>query len=174
MSSQSLQQGRLARATTLTAATNAVGIMSQSRAADTGVSPADAFVPNAIPEDWWPLFLEFTGPSTADEWGLRAAKLVVRYRKAHSVGPTFAELFENLASSTCTPPPVSLGRPSGQSRALYCFRHHVAVHWRRLGWIDWDHGGRSLRGGRTFRAASRQWRARRELGNDATSGETAN
>ena len=125
-------------------------------------SIARATAPSQIPVQWVELFESLTGPDSGNVWGLRAAISITRYRKTHRQGPTFAELFAALGI-TSMPVPVDgkdADAGSGQ-RDLYQFRRHVAVHWRRLGWIQWDHRSRSLRVGRAFSVASRAWAAAR-------------
>jgi len=102
------------------------------------------------------LFEELTGDGSSREWGLQAAIAIARFRKQHRQGPTFTELFEEIvifpgAEETTHTPPRHVRELTRR------FRHHVAVHWRRLGWIDWNHNTRSLRTGRKFRVASRAW-----------------
>jgi hypothetical protein len=120
---------------------------------------APVLYPSDIPSEWLPWFEELTGPDSADGWGLRAAIAITRYRKANGRGPTFAELFDQLTAAQ-TYRVAEPSEPQQLSKhALYGFRHHVAVHWRRLGWINWNKGTRSLQVGRTFHTASRAWTA---------------
>jgi hypothetical protein len=94
-----------------------------------------------------------------DEWtrdeelALRAAIVIARYRKQNSQNPTFSELFEVLARSR----PNLSANGHQDPRVAFAFRYHVAVHWRRGGWIRWGPEKRSLRTGRTFRLASRDF-----------------
>lgn len=85
-----------------------------------------------------------------DELALRASVSIARFRKKHRRGPTFAELFESLADTVAG----DIADWPSDSKNTYSFRHHLAVHWRRLGWIIWDHRERSLATGRRFREAS--------------------
>ena len=112
--------------------------------------------PKDLPHEWRQLFLELTGNDSAHQWGLRAAIAITRYRKVHGRGPSFAQLFDTLLEIR---PGVEDENPDRRvpKYATYRFRHHVAIHWRRLGWIEWNHSARSLRAGRAFRAASRAW-----------------
>lgn len=79
--------------------------------------------------------------------GLAAAVQVARYRKRHGYGPTFSELFGVLFTGSG----VDWDR---DRRLTFTFRHHLAVHWKRAGWIRWDGTHRSLATGPTFRRAS--------------------
>ena len=124
-----------------------------------GASPlARSNPPSEFSTAWVPLFENLTGADSSNDWGLRAAIMIARYRRAHHQGPTFAELFEALQISL-TPDAGSDGASAKKTawREVYQFRRHVAVHWRRLGWIQWDHRARSLRVGRTFSDASHAW-----------------
>jgi hypothetical protein len=116
--------------------------------------------PKDFPRAWLPWFVELTGTEHDYEWGLRAAVMIARYRKRHGRGPTFAELFEQLERASDDFAQTKKFFAQGKRAEVYRFRNHVAVHWRRLGWIQWDRGSRSLRVGRTFRAASHEWSAR--------------
>ena len=117
--------------------------------------------PSAIPDEWLPLFQRLTGDSTADDWGLRAAIVIARYRKKHGSGPTFGELFTALGLRSM--PDLSDEEASDAKtriRAVYLFRQHTAVHWRRLRWIQWDRRCRSLSVNQRFRDASRAHNSR--------------
>lgn len=110
------------------------------------------------PSAWRYVFEEFTGDGTADEWALAAAIFIARYRRRHSQGPTFREVFEHLLPDT---EGVPSRLPSDwdvldRRRANSGFRKHVAIEWRRRGYIGFDrHVTRSLRVGPRFREQSR-------------------
>jgi hypothetical protein len=114
--------------------------------------------PSEFSAAWVPLFETLTGADSANDWGLRAAIAITRYRKTHHQGPTFAELFAALEISAMPGPYSDVASATKSAwREVYQFRRHVAVHWRRLGWIQWDHRARSLRVGRAFSVASHLW-----------------
>lgn len=110
------------------------------------------------PAAWKYAFEEFTSDDTADEWALAAAIFVAQYRRRHSHGPTFRDLFAHLLPDTG-------GVPSrlpndwdavDHRRGSNDFRRHVAIEWRRRGYIGYDKQvARSLRVGPRFRAQSR-------------------
>lgn len=115
------------------------------------------------PAAWCYTFEEFTNDDTADEWALAAAIYVAQHRRRHSQGPTFRELFEHLLPDTAGIPsrlPAdwdALDRRRGSN----VFRRHVAIEWRRRGYISYDkHVTRSLRVGPRFREQSRALNAR--------------
>lgn len=110
------------------------------------------------PAEWSYTFEEFTSDETADEWALAAAIFVAQYRRRHSQGPTFRELFEHLLPDTSGVPSRlpsdwdALDRRRGSNE----FRRHVAIEWRRRGYIGYDmQVTRSLRVGPRFREQSR-------------------
>lgn len=110
------------------------------------------------PAAWSYTFEEFTNDETADEWALAAAIFVAQYRRRHSQGPTFRELFEHLLPDSdgvpCRLPADwdALDRRRGGNE----FRRHVAIEWRRRGYIGYDRQvTRSLRVGPRFREQSR-------------------
>lgn len=110
------------------------------------------------PAPWSYLFELFTAEESADEWAMAAAIFVAQYRRRHSQGPTFRELFEHLL-------PDSNGFPSHlprewdimeRRRGISGFRRHVTIEWRRRGYIGFDREvTRSLRVGSRFRERSR-------------------
>ena len=108
----------------------------------------------ALPE---PMREHFAQVASDGGLALQVAVFIARYRKQHRRGPTFAELFDSI--------PEARQRPGADwpcdSRANYAYRHHLAVHWRRLGWIRWGWQARSLATGERFRAASREHALRR-------------
>jgi len=116
---------------------------------------------NPPPAPWTYTFELFTGQDTADEWALAAAIFIAQYRRRHSCGPTFRELFLHLL-------PDGIGLPSplppmwdeaDRRRALYGFRRHVTVDWRRRGYIGFGKQVvRSLRVGPEFRERSKSLR----------------
>jgi hypothetical protein len=111
---------------------------------------------SAFPADLALLFNELTG-RRADKWALTAAIVIARFRKKRRMSPTFAELFVEVLE---TPGLRELSRAIDWTEvgasATYSFRHHVAVHWRRSGWITWNTRPRSLREGAAFARASRR------------------
>lgn len=108
-----------------------------------------------LPDELKALLLEF---SLDEAMALDAAVAVARFRKRNHSGPTFAELFEVVLPQDRT---GDLDW-SANLRATYAFRHHLAVHWRREGWIRWGRAERSLATGAQFREASRAHARRAE------------
>jgi hypothetical protein len=94
--------------------------------------------------------LRFAQLAADEGLALRASVTIARFRKKHRQGPTFAELFESLVETGS----VQIADWPTDSRSTYAFRHHLAVHWRRAGWITWSHRERSLATGVRFREAS--------------------
>lgn len=115
------------------------------------------------PETWRDAFEALTDDATADSHGLTAGIFIARCRRRTGRGPTFAELFSEVYKAE----PLHPEWPEGLSNAaraaiLRSFRLHVAVQWKRRGWVAWDPGvARSLRVGRTFRERSRKRQAAR-------------
>lgn len=110
------------------------------------------------PAAWAYAFELFTGDDTAEEWALAAAIFVAQYRRRHSCGPTFRELFLHLLPDECgVPAPLPLAwDEADRRRALDGFRRHVTIDWRRRGYIGFDrHVTRSLRVGPEFRQRSK-------------------
>jgi len=89
---------------------------------------------------------------TDDGLGLQSAIWVARFRKRHGKGPTFSELFSCFSQA-------QIPDEEWESELTYSFRHHLAVHWRRQGWLRWSHTTRSLATGIQFQAASAAHRA---------------
>lgn len=125
------------------------------------------------PAAWCYTFEEFTNDDTADEWALAAAIYIAQHRRRHSQGPTFRELFEHLLPDTGGIPsrlPAdwdTLDRRRGSNG----FRRHVAIEWRRRGFISYDkHVTRSLRVGPRFREQSRALNARPHEHENASDG----
>lgn len=116
------------------------------------------------PATWVYVFEDFTEDEKADEWALAAAIFIAQYRRRQSRGPTFRELFEHLL-------PDSAGIPSSlpadwdimeRRRGISGFRRHIAIDWRRRGYIGFDREvTRSLRVGPRFRERSRALQIRR-------------
>lgn len=110
------------------------------------------------PAAWKYAFEEFTNEDSADEWALAAAIFIARYRRRHSQGPTFRELFEHLLpDSGGVPSPLPKEwEASDRRHGSTGLRRHVAIEWRRRGYIGYDtHVTRSLRVGPRFRERSR-------------------
>ncbi len=126
------------------------------------------------PIEWRIAFEGLTGDEHADRWGLAAAIFIVRVRRRTGQGPTFAELFDALFPENSSLHP---SLPAGVSRSAHAqtmrlFRLHVAVEWKRRGWINFETNvPRSLRVGRTFREQSRQRQADRRGGANHLAGE---
>ena len=108
-----------------------------------------------LPEGMQALLVEL---SLDDALALKAGVTIARVRKRTHSGPTFAELFEVVLPRDRV---VDL-EWSDNPRATYAFRHHLAVHWRRQGWIQWGRAERSLATGTLFRKASREHSRRAE------------
>ena len=116
--------------------------------------------PEHFPIELRALFDELTGPN-ADVWGLSAAIALSQFKKHHSRSPSFAEYFDAVLILREFQPRSSIDWSSVPSPVLYSFRHHVAVHWRRLGWISWSREPHSLRHGKAFRKAATEWKSHR-------------
>lgn len=109
------------------------------------------------------MFEEFTNDYTADEWALAAAIFVAQYRRRHSRGPTFRELFAHLLPDTAGVPSFLPAQwdASARRHATTAFRGTVVIEWRRRGFVSFDkHVPRSLRVGPSFRAQSRALNSR--------------
>lgn len=115
------------------------------------------------PEAWIEAFDALTNEERASGLGLAAAIFIARVRRRTGRGPTFSELFAELFSDEPLHPewPTGLTYPV-RAAIHHAFRLHVAIQWKRGGWISWDPGvERSLRVGPTFRARSRERQAAR-------------
>ncbi len=115
------------------------------------------------PDAWIEAFNALTAEDRADELGLAAAIFIARVRRRTGRGPTFSETFSELFPHDQLHPewPTGLNYAT-RSAILHAFRLHVAIQWKRGGWISWDHGvERSLRVGPTFRERSRARQAAR-------------
>jgi hypothetical protein len=109
------------------------------------------------PDAWIEAFIALTDEVRADVLGLAAAIFIARVRHRAGRGPTFSELFAELFEDEPLHPdwPAGLTYPV-RTTIHHAFRLHVAIQWKRGGWISWDPGvERSLRVGPTFRARSR-------------------
>lgn len=110
------------------------------------------------PASWVYTFELFTAADLGDEWALAAAIFIAQYRRRHSCGPTFRELFLHLLPDTGGVPAI-LPREweeADRRRALHGFRGHTTIEWRRRGYIGFDRQvTRSLRVGPEFRSRSR-------------------
>jgi hypothetical protein len=115
------------------------------------------------PDTWIEAFDALTDEERADEMGLTAAIFIARVRRRTGRGPTFSETFAELFPSSQLHPewPPGLTYPV-RATIHHAFRLHVAIQWKRRGWICWDPGvERSLRVGPTFRERSRARQAAR-------------
>jgi hypothetical protein len=111
------------------------------------------------PASWKYLFEEFTGEDSASEWALAAAIVIAEARARTSHGPTFSELFIRLLPDTNgLPGPFPDGMEySKRQLAIWSFRLHTAIEWRRRAMIEWSEGvERSLQVGRRFSRTSRE------------------
>jgi hypothetical protein len=115
------------------------------------------------PDTWRAAFAALTADTVADRHGLTAGIFIARVRRRTGRGPTFTELFGEVFKDEPLHPewPPGLSNAS-RAAVLRSFRLHVAVQWKRRGWVSWDPGvARSLRVGRTFRECSRKRQAAR-------------
>lgn len=115
------------------------------------------------PHEWVVAFEALTDESLADHYGLAAGIFVARVRRRSGHGPTFTELFRELFEESQLHPEWPEGLNNVMRAAiLHSYRLHVAIQWKRRGWINWDPGvARSLRVGRVFREHSRARQAAR-------------
>ncbi|WP_337007404.1 MULTISPECIES: hypothetical protein [unclassified Microbacterium] len=115
------------------------------------------------PAEWIAAFKALTDKVRSDALGLTAAIFIARVRRRTGRGPTFSELFAELFEDE----PLHPEWPSGltypvRANIHHAFRLHVAIQWKRGGWISWDPGvERSLRVGPEFRERSRARQAAR-------------
>ncbi|WP_314651209.1 hypothetical protein [uncultured Microbacterium sp.] len=115
------------------------------------------------PDAWIAAFKALTDEQQADRMGLTAAIFIARARRRTGRGPTFSELFAELFPRDQLHPewPPGLTYPV-RATIHHAFRLHVAIQWKRGGWINWEPGvERSLRVGPTFREKSRARQAAR-------------
>lgn len=115
------------------------------------------------PAEWITTFRALTDEERADELGLFAAIFIARVRRRTGRGPTFSEFFAELFQEHALHPawPAGLTYPV-RATIHHAFRLHVAIQWKRRGWISWDPGvERSLRVGPAFRERSRARQAAR-------------
>ena len=116
-----------------------------------------------VPRAWAEAFDALTEDARADAFGLAAGIFIARVRRRSGRGPTFSELFAEVFKHEQLHPqwPAGLSYPA-RSTIHHAFRLHVAIQWKRRGWISWEHGvERSLRVGPTFREHSRARQAAR-------------
>lgn len=115
------------------------------------------------PDAWIAAFSALTDEERAEEMGLTAAIFIARTRRRTGRGPTFSELFSELFPHDQLHPEWPPGLTYRVRATIHhAFRLHVAIQWKRGGWISWDPGiERSLRVGPTFRARSRARQAAR-------------
>lgn len=115
------------------------------------------------PAEWIAAFKALTDKVRSDALGLTAAIFIARVRRRTGRGPTFSELFAELFEDEPLHPewPGGLTYPV-RANIHHAFRLHVAIQWKRGGWISWDPGvERSLRVGPEFRERSRARQAAR-------------
>jgi hypothetical protein len=116
------------------------------------------------PLAWRDAFHFFTSDEQVDERGLAAAIFIARTRRRTGRGPSFNELFAKIApeeSGLMQVFPEGLNH-TARFETRRAFRLHVAIQWKRRGWISWETGvERSLRTGSLFRERSRQRQAER-------------
>lgn len=115
------------------------------------------------PGAWIEAFDTLTTDAVADRHGLTAGIYIARVRRRTGRGPTFTELFGEVLKEE-RPHPEWPAELSNVARAAIgrSFRLHVAIQWKRRGWIAWDPGvARSLRVGPAFRECSRARQAAR-------------
>jgi len=116
----------------------------------------------ALPSDLGALIGNITSEDLASEWGLKAALYVTRFRKRSGHGPTFAELFDGLGLSGASGDATTgIAWDRFDTHVLFSFRLHVAVQWKRDGWIYWTGTSRSLRAGPMYSEAARRYQQRR-------------
>lgn len=118
------------------------------------------------PYRWVDAFEDFTGQTTADQWGLGAAIFIAQTRRRTESGPTFSEMFrEILIDTNGVPSELPECIEFQQGRELISnFRIYVAIDWKRRGWVSWDQNApRSLRVGRAFRELSRLHKMSRDI-----------
>lgn len=115
------------------------------------------------PDAWREAFEALTADADADRHGLTAGIFIARVRRRTGRGPTFTELFGEVFREEFLHPEWPPGLSNASRVAiLRSFRLHVAIQWKRRGWIAWDPGvARSLRVGPTFRERSRARQAAR-------------
>jgi len=108
------------------------------------------------PEEWIERFNALAEDTCADRYGLRAGVFIARVRRRTGAGPSFSEMFTEVLQGE----PLHPAWPEGLDYAVRAaiqrsYRLHVAVVWKRRGWISWTRGvTRSLRVGITFRERS--------------------
>ncbi|GAA1218382.1 hypothetical protein GCM10009587_23250 [Microbacterium maritypicum] len=115
------------------------------------------------PRAWIEAFDALTEGASVGRRGLAAGIFIARVRRRTGRGPTFSELFSELFKDEPLHPewPAGLAYPVRAS-IHHAFRLHIAIQWRRSGWISWDPGvERSLRVGPAFREQSRARQAAR-------------
>ena len=115
------------------------------------------------PREWQDAFEALTEEKRADHLGLAAGIFVATVRRRTGGGPTFKELFAALFNDKTLHPewPAGLNYVT-RTAILHAFRLHVAIQWKRGGWISWDKDvERSLRVGPTFRERARAHQAAR-------------
>lgn len=116
----------------------------------------------ALPSDLMALLGDLTSEDLASEWGLKAALYVTRFRKREGHGPTFSELFDGLGLSGASGhASTGIAWDGFDAQVLFSFRLHVAVQWKRDGWIYWTGTSRSLRAGQMYSEAARLYQQRR-------------
>lgn len=121
--------------------------------------------PSALPVALQELLSSLTSSDEVSQrLGKRAAIEIARTRKRTGCGPTFTELFDPiLLDAAGRSSDLAAQWDSFERTHLYALRHHLAVHLRRGGWIQWTKLPRSLRTGVTFSIASREFREARSV-----------
>lgn len=115
------------------------------------------------PDAWIEAFRTLTDEDRSDALGLTAAIFIARVRRRTGRDPTFSELFAELFKDEPLHPewPGGLTYPV-RATIHHASRLHVAIQWKREGWISWDPGvERNLRVGPEFRERSRARQAAR-------------
>lgn len=117
----------------------------------------------AVPDAWIQRFDALTDEQQADHFGLAAGIFIATVRRRTGRGPTFKQLFAALFAKEPLHPewPAGLNYAT-RAATLHAFRLHIAIQWKRGGWIGWEKDEeRSLRVGPTFREQARAHQAAR-------------
>ena len=111
-----------------------------------------------LPPDFQLLVKNLTSAEKTAQVGTKLAISITRHRRKFGVGPTFAELFDPIMHEAKLDK-LDVDRMKVDRLVSYSFRHHLAVHFRRTGWIWWNYSPRSLRTGYSFSRAAKAHRA---------------